>query len=1279
MSTPTNIPETPMGGTVPDSFLESKEKFYLQLQNIFQTILRVNNPDQFDQLCQWMEYKQFHTFDDFYDFYRDCSEKLDAKNPEAEYKWKGKTNHLSANVAHKLKSFVQWMAHENKPHDLHDDYLASLTRENYFNFRFLCTQSPLTLPPSHHESQQLMTSFPSEFKQPTQSETKTALNNFKKGTKRDASVYPIFKNDKYYDTFQRSFFANLKAQGLYDVADPDYDTESGDIYEQELFQGKQSFVYSVLVTSLQTEKGRELVKEFEGDARSIILKLHHYHTKSNVAQHDIITLTTDITNLTLNDSWKGTVRQFLSHFKEKLRLLDSLVSVSDQLPETTRITFLHKAEQRYGVVKRYINTLMNLTGAPAHCWLLCMLYVCSLLNATASPALGGITPLQALTGQVPDISHFLHFSFWEPIYYKVDETEPDHRFPSQSNEKRGHWVGFADNKGDHLTWKILTDDTNTIIIRSAVRSATKTSPNLRLDPPEGEDPSDLTSDVFVYGRPNPDGSDHTPPMSIINFDDLLGRTFLLPMDENGERKRATISEHVKDLYQDQVSREDQLRFKLKIDGDQLDDLISYNQLMEYLEDKTDNGPLEDGLYRFKSIKDHKGPYTSSDPEYNGSSYNLLIEWETGEHTWEPLSNIIASDPYTCAIYAKEHDLLNTPGWKLLKRHARTARRLIRTLKKSKYRQAKASKKYKHGWEVPRDYAHALQLDIQNGNNKWKDAIDLEIEQIKEYQVFKDYGKAVYEKNKITNAPEGHQKIRVHFVFDVKHCGKFKARLVADGHLTKEPMETVYSGVVSIRNLRLAMFLAELNDLELWGADVGNAYLQALTKEKLYIVGGPEFEALQGHVLVMYKALYGTRSGGACWHDKFFDILNDMGFKPSKADPDIWMKPSKDGSHYEYIAVYVDDLAICMKDPKAFCDTLKEKYKLKLKGVGPINYHLGCGYTRDEDGTLVADPRKYVEKILESYEKTFGEKPKKSKTPLVGGDHPESDTSEFCNQDQIKQYQTIVGQLIWLSGLGRFDIAVHVMTMSRFRQQPRIGHLERLKKIVGYLANLPHGALRFRLHEPDYSNLPHKEYDWQRTVYSGAKEEIPHDIPEPKGKHVTTSTYVDANLHHDQVTGKAVTACLHMVNATPSHWHTKRQATVETATFGSEFVAARIATDQIIDLRYTLMYLGVPVRSKSYMFGDNKSVVDSASIPTSTLSKKSTLASYHRVREAIAAGYIQFNWKDGKSNPADILSKHWEFASIWPLLKPLLFWKGDTNELNAKAKGSDRIPVKKKLV
>ena len=335
-----------MGETEQDSFFGSKEKFHQQLQDIFQTILRLTGPDHFDQLCQWMEYKQYYTIDDFYESSYNDLENFDNKGPATEYKWKGKTDHLSPIVAQKLKCFIKGMTHEDRPYELHDDFLATLIRDNYIKFRHLDTQSFSSSPSSHHEPSKLKTSFQGELKHQTTSESQTALNNFKKGTKRDASVYPIFKNDKYYDTFQRSFLANLRVQGLYDGADPDHDPESGDIYEKELFKGKQSFVYSVLVTSLQTEKGRELVKEFEGDARSIILKLHHYHTKSNVAQHDIITLTTEITNLTLNDSWKGTVRQFFSHFKEKLRLLDSIVPVSDQLPEVARLTFLQRAVQQ---------------------------------------------------------------------------------------------------------------------------------------------------------------------------------------------------------------------------------------------------------------------------------------------------------------------------------------------------------------------------------------------------------------------------------------------------------------------------------------------------------------------------------------------------------------------------------------------------------------------------------------------------------------------------------------------------------------------------------------------------------------------------------------------------------------------------------------------------------------------------------------------------------------------------------------------------------------------
>ena len=151
MSTPTNIPETPMGEPEQDSYFKSEEKFQQQLQHIFQTTLRFNDPDQFDQLCQWMEYKQYRTIDDFYDNSCADPEKFDTKGPAIEYKWKGKINYLSANVAQKLKSFVKWMAHEKRPHDLHDDFLATLTRDNYLKFRLLYTQSLPTLPPSHHE------------------------------------------------------------------------------------------------------------------------------------------------------------------------------------------------------------------------------------------------------------------------------------------------------------------------------------------------------------------------------------------------------------------------------------------------------------------------------------------------------------------------------------------------------------------------------------------------------------------------------------------------------------------------------------------------------------------------------------------------------------------------------------------------------------------------------------------------------------------------------------------------------------------------------------------------------------------------------------------------------------------------------------------------------------------------------------------------------------------------------------------------------------------------
>ena len=167
------------------------------------------------------------------------------------------------------------------------------------------------------------------------------------------------------------------------------------------------------------------------------------------------------------------------------------------------------------------------------------------------------------------------------------------------------------------------------------------------------------------------------------------------------------------------------------------------------------------------------------------------------------------------------------------------------------------------------------------------------------------------------------------------------------------------------------------------------------------------------------------------------------------------------------------------------------------------------------------------------------------------------------------------------------------------------------------------------------HLPELEYDWTR-IYGNVLEEIPKDAPEPLGTSVTTATFLDANLLHDLITGRSVTAVLHFFNLTPGDWYSKRQATVENATYGSEFVAARTATEQIVDLRQTLRYLGVPINSKAYMFGDNKSVMPCSTVPHSLLSKRHNILSYHRVREAIATKILLFHWCDSSQNKSDII-------------------------------------------
>ena len=386
-------------------------------------------------------------------------------------------------------------------------------------------------------------------------------------------------------------------------------------------------------------------------------------------------------------------------------------------------------------------------------------------------------------------------------------------------------------------------------------------------------------------------------------------------------------------------------------------------------------------------------------------------------------------------------------------------------------------------------------------------------------------------------------------------------------------------------------------IEVWGADTGNAYLEAKTKEKLYVVAGPEAEELEGHILDIYKVLYGLKSSGLRWAQRIHDVMLDMGFSPCKADPCVLLRKAKCSTKYEYVAIYVDDLLIASTCTSEFLDTLKKKHNLKITGDGPLKYHLGCDYHLSPDGTLVALPKKYITKILDSFHQMFpGETLPQVKSPLDKNDHPELDNLELAYEDLITKFMCMIGQLQCAVTLGRYDILADVMSMSCFRLAPKVGHIERMKRIDRYLSRTKQYALMFRTQEPNHMHLPELEYDWTR-IYGNVIEEIPMDASEPLGKSRTTATFLDANLLHDLITARSVTAVLHFFNLTPGDWYSKRQATVENATYGSEFVAAKTATEQIVELRQTLRYLGVPIKSKAYMFGDNKFVVTSSMVPT----------------------------------------------------------------------------------
>jgi hypothetical protein len=641
-------------------------------------------------------------------------------------------------------------------------------------------------------------------------------------------------------------------------------------------------------------------------------------------------------------------------------------------------------------------------------------------------------------------------------------------------------------------------------------------------------------------------------------------------------------------------------------------------------------------------------------------WQLVVAWKDGTTSKVPLREMRNAYPVQVAEYAVANKIHDAPAFRWWVNDVlRKRTRIIQKLKRSKY----WIRTTKYGIELPKSVAEALEIDKRTGTTFWKDAIDKEMRN----------NALAFKFNGDDKVPIGYKEIKCHMIFEIKMVGLVrKARFVAGGHLTDPPKDSVYSSVVTRESVRIMLLVAALNDLDILGADIQNAYLQAETKEKVWFMAGAEFGSNQGRPCIIVRALYGLKSSGARFRDHLSAIIREQGFVNSKADADVWMRKAvkPDGFEYwEYILCYVDDVLVISHAAQTLIDDLGKHVPYKEGSVQAPTTYLGANlfkytvHSENQNGPMkevwAMSSTDYVKKAVQEVERelSYSESylPKRIETPLSSNYRPELDFSRELDANETNYYQGLIGVLRWIVELGRIDIIVPVSLLSRYLVSPREGHLQQAFHIFAYLKQFNRARLVFDDAIPDFGDTHFHVCDWGAT-YPDAAEPMPPNMPEARGHSVVTSCYVDADHAGCRVTRRSHTGLLIFVNNAPIIWFSKRQNTVESSTFGSEFIALKIAIDQIEAIRYKLRMFGIPLEGCTSIFCDNESVVKNTTRSESTLGKKHLSIAYHRCREAVAASFVRIGHIAGEINPADVLTKILPGPRLRKLLQRIFYWK-----------------------
>ena len=916
-----------------------------------------------------------------------------------------------------------------------------------------------------------------------------------------------------------------------------------------------------------------------------------------------------------------------------------------------------------------------------------------------------ISGIERITGDTPDISEWIEFEFYDLCWYwDVPNTD--------DNPRIGRWLGVSHRVGTAMSYWILTAQ-GTVVSRTTVQHITKeeiANPDImeevrqyhvHLDTKLGDDnyvytdgefnsfvnedvPDEMEGNTYPprfqetfeepyqgYELPHVDevGKLEDELAAADTFDRYLGVEVVLP-SKRGEPQMAKVVKRIKTSTGDPSKpynpMMDTSNYLVEFpDGDMKE--VPANLIAECMFSQVDSeghhfqllSEIIDHRVSEEAIKRDDGFIKAKNgnmiPKTTTRGWDLLVEWKDGSHAWIPLKDLKISHPIELAEYAVANDIEDEPAFKWWVSHTLKKRNAIISKVKSKYWRTT----HKFGIRVPKNVDEALRIDEEEGNTYWYDAIQKEMGNV--IVAFTPKDDLTVEEARSGKSLVGYQEVRCHMIFDIKMDGKFtrKARFVAGGHTTDPPSSITYSSVVSRDSVRICFTIAALNGLDCMSCDIGNAYLNAPCREKIWTVAGTEFGSNKGKVMVITRALYGLKTSGASWRAMFAETLRDKGYFPTRADPDVWLKPKvkpNGDEYYSMILVYVDDCLHFDHEPNTLMDYLESIYRLKDKAEAPDRY-LGANMDKVqlEDGRVLWSMASYdyVKSSIANLEKTLekeGSRPLRTygkragERPFPVDYRPEVDVSPELGDELGNRYLQLIGILRWAIELGRIDITTHVSMLSQYQCSPREGHLDAVYRIFWFLKCKLKDGIKGRIvfdgTEPfiDERLFNPTGKDIWKDFYPEAKEEIPPNTPTPRGRRVCTSCYVDADHAGNMMTRRSHTGILIYVMNTPIIWYSKRQNTVESASFGSEFIALRIATEMVRSLRYKLRMFGVPLDEATNVFCDNKSVVTNSTIPASMINKKHNAICYHMVREAQASGMIRVGWIQGEYNKADLLTK-----------------------------------------